>query len=95
MSYDNLSSVSQNVLKTSCYHLLLSFLVVFLLFPFQLNLMSYIYWRTCLELVYVSGFLSVSHLPGCKRLDLLYLLGLKVSALVFFDKIFPKFEAQF
>jgi hypothetical protein len=30
-----------------------------------------------------------------KRLDLLYLLGLKVSALVFFDKIFPKFEAQF
>jgi hypothetical protein len=40
-------------------------------------------------------FLSVSHLSGCKRLDLLYFLGLKVSALVFFDKIFPKFEAQF
>jgi hypothetical protein len=42
----------------------------------------------------ITHYRNYRHLPGCKRMDLLYLLGLKVSALVFFDKIFPKFEAQ-
>jgi hypothetical protein len=87
---------------TACLHLLQVFVIPILtaFIPSCLSVISLsiefdVLHILAYKLVYVSGFLSVSHLPGCKRQDLLYLLGLKVSALVFFDKIFPKFEAQF